>query len=85
MGEWRFSSTIMTSTLDGGEWSASRPGRFSTDQTGPSIHCMGLCEPQTRSGHRGEEKITCPCWESNPGRPARSQSLYLTKPDCKED
>jgi hypothetical protein len=27
--EWRYSSTLsFTSALDGGEWSASRPGRF---------------------------------------------------------
>jgi hypothetical protein len=29
LGEWRYSSThSLTSALDGGEWSASRPGRF---------------------------------------------------------
>jgi hypothetical protein len=29
MGEWRYSAThSLTSVLDGGEWSASRPERF---------------------------------------------------------
>jgi len=29
LGEWRYSSThSLTSVLDGGEWSASRPSRF---------------------------------------------------------
>jgi hypothetical protein len=29
LGEWRYSTThSLTSALDGGEWSASRPGRF---------------------------------------------------------
>jgi hypothetical protein len=29
LGEWMYSSThSMTSALDGGEWTASRPGRF---------------------------------------------------------
>jgi hypothetical protein len=28
--------------------------------------------PQSRSGSYREEKNLCLCWESNPGRPARS-------------
>jgi hypothetical protein len=31
---------------------------------------------QSRSGHCGVEEISCPCRGSNPGRPARSPSLY---------
>jgi hypothetical protein len=31
LGKWRYSSThSLTSALDGGEWSASRPGRFTS-------------------------------------------------------
>jgi hypothetical protein len=28
MGDWRYSSPFLPSALDGGEWSAWRPGRF---------------------------------------------------------
>jgi hypothetical protein len=38
-----------------------------------------LGEPQSRSGGGGEEKTPCPCRESNPGRPARSLVIILTK------
>jgi hypothetical protein len=42
LGEWRYSSThSMTSALDGGEWSASHPGRFTPRERAPGIHCIG--------------------------------------------
>jgi hypothetical protein len=31
----------MTTTLGGGEWSASRPGRFTARERAPRIHCIG--------------------------------------------
>jgi hypothetical protein len=38
-GEWRYSSThSLTSALDGGEWSASRPGRFIPRKKAPGTH-----------------------------------------------
>jgi hypothetical protein len=37
MGECRYSSTI----LDGGEWSASRPGRFIPVEIASDIHWIG--------------------------------------------
>jgi hypothetical protein len=40
--EWRYSSThSLTSALDWGEWSASRPGRFTPRERVPSNHWMG--------------------------------------------
>jgi len=40
--EWRYRSThSLTSTLDGGEWSASRPGRFNLRERAPGIHWIG--------------------------------------------
>jgi hypothetical protein len=37
--ELRYSSThSLTSALDGGEWSASRPGRFTPSETAPGTH-----------------------------------------------
>jgi hypothetical protein len=42
LGEWRYSSThSLTSALDGGEWSASRPGRFTPRERAPVIHWIG--------------------------------------------
>jgi hypothetical protein len=32
---------IFSSARDGGEWSASRPGRFTTRERAPSTHCTG--------------------------------------------
>jgi hypothetical protein len=42
LGEWRYSSThSLTSALDGGEWSASRPGRFTPRERAPGSHWIG--------------------------------------------
>jgi len=39
LGEWRYSSThSLTSALEWGEWSASRPGRFTSRERTPGIH-----------------------------------------------
>jgi hypothetical protein len=32
---------FLTSALAGGEWSASRPGRFTPGERGPGTHCIG--------------------------------------------
>jgi hypothetical protein len=37
-GERRYSSSFTTSVLDGGEWSASRPGRALPPGKGPPAH-----------------------------------------------
>jgi hypothetical protein len=40
--EWRYSSThSLTPALDGGEWSASRPGRFTPKERAPDTHWIG--------------------------------------------
>jgi hypothetical protein len=42
MGEWRYISThSLTLALDGGEWSASRPGRFTPRERVPGTHWIG--------------------------------------------
>jgi hypothetical protein len=42
LGEWRYSSThSLTSALDGGEWSASRPGHFTPRERVPGTHWIG--------------------------------------------
>jgi hypothetical protein len=47
LGEWRYSSThSSTSALDGGEWSASRPGRYTTSERDPGTHWIGWVGPR---------------------------------------
>jgi len=42
LGMWRYSSThSLVSALDGGEWCASRPGRFTPRERVPGIHWIG--------------------------------------------
>jgi hypothetical protein len=52
---------FLTSALAGGEWSALRPGRFTSGEKSlryPLDRSLG--GPQNRSGRRGEEKILDP-------------------------
>jgi hypothetical protein len=64
----------MTSALEGGEWSASRPGRtLPPGKTRYSLY-KGLGGPQGRSGQ--VQKISSPTGIRSPDRPARSESLY---------
>jgi hypothetical protein len=64
----------MTLALEGGEWSASRPGR--TLPPGKSRYPLyrRLGGPQDRSGQ--VRKISPPTEIRSPDRPARSRSLY---------
>jgi hypothetical protein len=56
-GQWRYSSThSLTSALDGGEWSASHPGRFTPKEAAPDNPLDRLGGPKSRSGHGGEEE-----------------------------
>jgi hypothetical protein len=78
LGSGGIAPPFLTSALDGGDWSASRPGRFT-----PGTQCLWGCLGPT-SGLETLEKrnISCPCLELNPGRPARSPSLnQLSYPD----
>jgi hypothetical protein len=69
---------FFTSAL-GGEWSASRAGRFTTRERAPSTHWIGGCV-DPRPGLDDVEKrkfLTLSRLElRNLGRPARNQSLY---------
>jgi hypothetical protein len=75
MGEWMYRS----SALAGGEWSASRPGRYTPGERAPGPHWIGgWVDP--RVGPNDTEKwkfFTPPGLElRHLGRPASSQSLY---------
>jgi len=70
---WRHIGGICTvpctpiSALEGGEWSASRPGRFTPGERAPSTHWLGgWLGP--RSSLKAVEKETIPslCQESDP-------------------
>jgi hypothetical protein len=54
-GERKYSSySFLTPALDGGEWSASHPGRSSPPIKGSPVPIYRrLVGPQSRSGHRG--------------------------------
>jgi len=60
----------MTATLEGGEWSATRPSR--TLPPGNNRYPF-YRRPQGRSGGAEKSRLH---WHSIPDRPARSQSLY---------
>jgi hypothetical protein len=71
-GERRYSSySFTTSALDGGEWSASRPGRaFTPGERTPGTYCTGgWVGLRTGLDTEARGKIVCPCRESNPDRP----------------
>jgi hypothetical protein len=69
-------------TLDGGEWSASRPGRFIPGEEANGARWIGgWMDPRVSLKDEAKRIIPYQCRESNPGREARSQSLQrLFKP-----
>jgi hypothetical protein len=71
-GERMYSSySFMTSALDEGEWSASRPGRaFTPGERTHGTHCTeSWVGPRASMDKEAIGKILCPCQGSNPDRP----------------
>jgi hypothetical protein len=67
----------LTSALDGGEWSASRPGRFIPRERAPGIYWIGgWMGPRAGLDAVVRRKIPNPRREPNSNSRARSQSLY---------
>jgi hypothetical protein len=68
MGNGSIAPPFLTSALDGGEWSASRPCRFTHRERAPRTHWIGgWVGPQNRSERYGEEKkISYPAGNINP-------------------
>jgi hypothetical protein len=61
------STHSLISALDGGEWSASRPGRFTPRERAPRTHFIGgWVGPRTVLGVVVRRKIPSPRRESNP-------------------
>jgi hypothetical protein len=80
-GERRYSSySFLTSALNGGEWSASRPGRFSPGK-GPQIPIVQGAGWASEAGLDTEVrgKILWPCRRSNPNRPAGLNTHYNSR------
>jgi hypothetical protein len=70
---------FLTSALVGGEWSASRPSRFTPGERAPGTHWIGgLVDPRACLDDVEKRKfLTLLGLELQPlGRPTRSQSLY---------
>jgi hypothetical protein len=69
--EWRYSSThSLNSGVDGSEWSASRPGRFTPRETAPGAHWIGgWVGPRAVLDTVVKRKIPSPRQESNPRTP----------------
>jgi hypothetical protein len=70
-GEEVYSYSFSTSALDGGEWSASLPGRaFTPGERTPGTHCTGgWVGPRAGLDTEVRGKIVCPRRRSNPDRP----------------
>jgi hypothetical protein len=93
MREWRFSFTILDLGTSAGEWSASRPGRCIPEERALGKHSTGgWVGPRVGLNAVEKRKISCPCWDLNPGRPAlfylasslESQLLRLTECEFEE-
>jgi hypothetical protein len=70
LGEWRYSSThSLTLALDGGEWSASRPGLFTPRERASGTHWIGWVGPRAILDAVVKKKIPSPCQELNPRTP----------------
>jgi hypothetical protein len=59
---------FLTSALDGGEWSASRPGRFTPGKQSPPPYLLGrrLSGPQGRFARWGEKNLQLPGIDPGP-------------------
>jgi hypothetical protein len=69
---------FLTSALVGGEWSASRPGRFNPGERIHGTHWLGgWVDPRTGLDDEKRKFLALPGLELRPlGRPARSRSVY---------
>jgi hypothetical protein len=70
LGEWRYNSThSLTSALDEGKWSASRPCRFTPRERAPGTHSIGGWVGPRAVLNAVKRKILRPYRESKPRTP----------------
>jgi hypothetical protein len=62
---------FLTSALDGGERSASRPGSFTSEETDPGTHWIGVWMGPRAGVDAVAKWKYLPYRDSNPGRPVR--------------
>jgi hypothetical protein len=68
--EWRYSATLSLTALDGGEWSASCPGRFTPRERAPVTHWIGgWVHPRAVLDAVVKRKVPSSRRESNPRIP----------------
>jgi hypothetical protein len=61
---------FLATELDGGKWTASRPGRFTLGERASGTHCVGgWAGPRPRLDAVASRKNPNPCGKSNPDRP----------------
>jgi hypothetical protein len=77
MGSGGTAPPFLNVALDGGEWSGTRPGRFTFGKRALDDHCKGGWV-DARTGLDAVEKIKLSfhCRESNSDSPDRSPSVY---------
>jgi hypothetical protein len=69
---------FLTLALVGGDWSASRTGRFTPEERTPVTNGIGSwVGPRAGLNAVEKRKHSCPCRVSNPGRPISISSLFL--------
>jgi hypothetical protein len=74
---------FLTSAQHGGAWSASRPCRSASWERTPGTHWIGgWAGPRAGLYSMERRTLSCPFWESNPGRWAPSRSLYRLSYPC---
>jgi hypothetical protein len=74
MGSGGIAPPFLSSALDGGEWSASRPGRFALGERALGTHWIGGWVGPRAGVAVDKRKMSCR--GSNPGGPARIPLLY---------
>jgi hypothetical protein len=60
MAEWTYISIHLTSALDGGEWSAPRPGRLTTGERISDTRMIDYVGPRAGLDTMGKGKIPFP-------------------------
>jgi hypothetical protein len=63
---WGSEGAFLTSAVDGGEWSASPPGRFIPRERVPATHWIGGWVDPRAGLDTVVKKIPSPCRDSNP-------------------
>jgi hypothetical protein len=78
-----YTQAFLTSALAGGEWSATRPGRFNTEERATITHFIGgWVGPRT--GLKDVEKILAPTGTQTPD-PSVIQPVACRYTDCAQE